>query len=61
MKKYYGWPEDSKFLVPDGVYDQFKNGIGKRGAEAHAAWAAKFGNYQKQFAQLAAQHDKIQN
>jgi transketolase len=61
VKKNYGWPEDAKFLVPDGVYDRFKNGIGKRGGEAHAAWAAKFGDYQKQFPQLAAQLDKIQN
>jgi len=38
VKKNYGWPEDAKFLVPDGVYDQFKNGVGKRGAEARAAW-----------------------
>ena len=30
-KKFYGWPEDAQFLVPDGVYDQFKKGIGKRG------------------------------
>jgi transketolase len=61
VKKNYGWPEDAKFLVPDGVYDRFKNGVGKRGAEAHAAWSAKFGDYQKQFPQLAAQLDKIQN
>lgn len=54
-KKVYGWPEDAKFLVPDGVYDQFKNGIGKRGAEAHAAWNAKFAEYQKQYPELAQQ------
>jgi transketolase len=36
VKRNYGWPEDAKFLVPDGVYEQFKNGVGKRGAEAHA-------------------------
>ena len=55
VKKNYGWPEDAKFLVPDGVYDQFKNGIGKRGAEAHAAWNATFASYKKQFPQLADQ------
>jgi transketolase len=55
VKKNYGWPEDAKFLVPDGVYDQFKNGIGKRGAEAHSAWNAKFAEYKKQFPQLADQ------
>jgi transketolase len=61
VKKNYGWPEDAKFLVPDGVYDQFKNGIGKRGAEARAAWSAKFAEYRKQFPQLADQLDRMQN
>jgi transketolase len=60
-KKFYGWPEDAKFLVPDGVYDQFKNGIGKRGGEARAAWAAKFEDYKKQFPQLADQLNRMQN
>jgi transketolase len=61
VKKNYGWPEDAKFLVPDGVYEQFKNGVGKRGAEARAAWMAKFGEYKKQFPQLADQLSKMQN
>src|SRR6267142_1784497 len=29
-KRNYGWPEDAKFLVPDGVYEHFQSGIGKR-------------------------------
>jgi transketolase len=61
VKKFYGWPEDAKFLVPDGVYDQFKNGVGKRGAEAHSAWVAKFQDYKKQFPDLAGQLERIQN
>ncbi len=61
VKKNYGWPEDAKFLVPDGVYDQFKNGVGKRGAEARAAWTAKFEEYKKQFPQLADQLHRMQN
>ncbi|HEY6269710.1 MAG TPA: transketolase [Candidatus Acidoferrum sp.] len=61
VKKNYGWPEDAKFLVPDGVYDQFKNGVGRRGAEAHAAWKAKFEEYKKQFPQLADQLSKMQS
>jgi len=61
VKKFYGWPEDAKFLVPDGVYDQFKNGIGKRGAEARAAWAEKFADYKNQFPQLADQLNRMQN
>jgi transketolase len=60
VKKNYGWPEDAKFLVPEGVYDQFKNGVGKRGAEAHAAWKAKFEEYKKQFPQQADQLNKMQ-
>src|SRR5690242_14999073 len=55
VKQNYGWPEDAKFLVPEGVYDQFKNGVGKRGAEARAAWKAKFEEYQKQLPALADQ------
>ena len=55
VKKFYDWPEDAKFLVPDGVYDQFKNGVGKRGAEAHSAWNTKFEDYKKQFPQQAGQ------
>jgi transketolase len=60
-KKFYGWPEDAKFLVPDGVYDQFKNGVGKRGAEFHKSWQAKFADYQKQLPELADQLNRIQN
>jgi transketolase len=61
VKKNYGWPEDAKFLVPDGVYDQFKNGVGKRGGESHAAWNAKFAEYKKQFPQLADQIERMQS
>src|SRR6266852_2910660 len=61
VKKNYGWPEDAKFLVPDGVYDQFRNGVGKRGAEARAAWKAKFEEYKKQFPQLADQLNRMQS
>ena len=61
VKQNYGWPEDAKFLVPDGVYDQFKNGVGKRGADAHSAWTAKYSEYSKQFPQLADQLNRMQN
>jgi transketolase len=60
VKKNYGWPEDAKFLVPDGVYEQFKNGVGKRGAEARAAWKSKFEEYKKQFPQQADQLNRMQ-
>ncbi|MFF8800190.1 MULTISPECIES: transketolase [unclassified Methylobacterium] len=41
-KRAYGWPEDSEFLVPDGVYDTFAEGIGKRGAALYSQWQGFF-------------------
>jgi len=61
VKQNYGWPEEPKFLVPEGVYDQFKNGVGKRGADARAAWTAKYAEYAKQFPQLADQLNRMQS
>jgi transketolase len=26
-KRSYGWPEDAKFLVPDGVREHFRDGV----------------------------------
>ncbi|MFB0492387.1 transketolase [Methylobacterium sp. OAE515] len=37
-KRAYGWPEDAQFLVPDGVQENFRDGIGKRGAALYDAW-----------------------
>ena len=35
-KKFYGWPEDAQFLVPDGVREHFDTGIGRRGGRRPA-------------------------
>jgi transketolase len=60
-KKFYGWPEDAQFLVPDGVYDQFKKGIGRRGAEFNGDWSKKFEDYKRQYPELAEQLDLMQH
>ena len=39
-KRFYGWPEDAKFLVPDGVREHFASGIGARGARLRGEWMA---------------------
>lgn len=52
-KRSYGWPEDSKFLVPDGVYDHFQAGVGARGAEAKREWTDLFTAYRAKFPELA--------
>jgi len=55
VKNEYGWPEDAKFLVPDGVYQHFQEGIGKRAGDAHSQWVKLYGEYEKQFPDLAKQ------
>lgn len=52
-KKFYGWPEDAQFLVPDGVYDTFADGIGKRGAKLNAAWQKTFADFARADAKAA--------
>jgi transketolase len=59
-KKNYGWPEDAQFLVPDGVYARFQEGVGSRGGNAHAKWSKLFADYSKQFPELAEQLKKMQ-
>jgi transketolase len=44
-KKFYGWPEDAKFLVPEGVREHFQDGIGKRGQNARSQWTKMFDEY----------------
>jgi len=53
VKKFYGWPEDKQFYVPDGVYQHFQDGIGARGHNEHAKWNTLFAAYSKQYPQLA--------
>jgi transketolase len=60
VKRRYGWPEDAKFLVPDGVYDHFARGIGARGARARAAWDHMMTAYAKEHPALADQHARMQ-
>src|SRR6185312_572185 len=59
-KRNYGWPEDAQFLVPDGVYDHFKSGIGARGKSAHAEWEALFAKYKAAHPNLARQCEAMQ-
>jgi transketolase len=60
-KRAYGWPEDSQFLVPDGVLEHFANGIGARGAAAHKEWQTLFAKYRAQYPELAAEIDQMQH
>ncbi|SFI98952.1 transketolase [Planctomicrobium piriforme] len=59
-KKFYGWPEDAKFLIPDGVKEQFAAGIGARGADAHKKWSDVFAAYRGKHADLANEIELMQ-
>ena len=52
-KRAYGWPEDAEFLVPDGVYKHFSEGIGDRGAKSRDEWNQLFANYSAKYPELA--------
>ena len=54
-KKFYGWPEDAKFLVPEGVREHFQDGIGKRGRESRAKWAKMYAEYSQKYPELREQ------
>ncbi len=60
-KRNYGWPEDAKFLVPDGVLEHFQDGIGKRGAGLHQSWVKMFAEYAKAFPDLAGQLHRMRH
>jgi transketolase len=60
-KRNYGWPEDAKFLVPDGVREHFQAMMGKRGRQGREAWMAKFVGYGRQYPELAHQLDRMQH
>jgi transketolase len=59
-KRFYGWPEDAQFLVPDGVREHFAEEIGARGREAREAWESLFGEYRAAFPELADELERMQ-
>ncbi len=59
-KRDYGWPEEAKFLVPDGVYAHFEAGIGARGKQARHEWTDLFAAYKTQFPERAAEVEMMQ-
>lgn len=59
-KRSYGWPEDAKFLVPGGVRENLRDGIGRRGQSLHKAWLDRFKSYQNKFPDLADEFKRMQ-
>src|SRR5271155_5708155 len=59
-KEFYGWPEDAKFLVPEGVREHFRDGVGKRGRDARERWAQMFAGYSEKYPELADRLHRMQ-
>jgi transketolase len=59
-KRFFGWPEDAQFLVPDGVYEHFAAGIGARGRAAREAWETGFEAYRAEHPELAGEVEAMQ-
>jgi transketolase len=58
-KRSYGWPEDAKFLIPDGVREHFRDGVGRRGRTLHEDWNALFKSYRAKHPDPADQIDRM--
>jgi transketolase len=54
-KRSYGWAEDAKFLVPDGVREHFHAGIGQRGHRLRVKWSTLIEEYRAKHPDLAGQ------
>ncbi len=59
-KQGYGWPEDAKFFVPDGVYEHFAAGIGARGAQSRTQWIDLFDKYRGKYPDLVTEIGQMQ-
>src|SRR4029077_19255990 len=58
-KRFYGWPEDAQVLVPDGVYDCFSDGIGRRGRALREDWVKTLAAYRREDPRAAAEIEML--
>lgn len=59
-KRSYGWPEDAKFLVPDGVREHFNGSIGERGRRLRKSWAELLKAYKSKYPELSSEIERLQ-
>jgi transketolase len=59
-KRIYGWPEDAEFLVPEGVYEHFADGVGARGRRLREEWENLIDGYRREHQTLATQIGEMQ-
>src|ERR1035437_342655 len=58
-KKFFGFPEDQSFVVPDAALANWRKAV-ELGAELEADWKALFAGYATAFPELAAEFERTQ-
>jgi transketolase len=58
-KKFFGFPEDQSFVVPDAALANWRKAV-ERGANLEAAWKKLFAGYAAAFPELAAEFERTQ-
>ena len=58
-KKFYGFPEDKNFYLPDEAVANWRTAV-DRGVELEAAWNKKFAGYAEANPELAAEFERTQ-
>jgi transketolase len=53
-KKFYGWPEDEKFLVPERALKHMREAV-ENGKKLEVDWEKKYEGYKKTYPELAKQ------
>ncbi len=51
-KRFYGWPEDAEFLVPDRALEHMREAVA-RGRQLEEKWRGEFATYKRAFPDLA--------
>ena len=59
-KRFYGWPEDAQFLVPDEVRVDFADGMGRRGEQLRDEWEQLMMSYEREDETLHSQLGQMQ-
>ena len=59
-KRFYGWPEDAQFLVPDEVLTHVRSAMAELGGAARRDWEALFARYAAEFPELADELNHMQ-
>jgi transketolase len=59
-KRFYGWPEEDEFLVPEEVREHFAEGIGARGQQLSDEWGRLLVSYEREHSTLEDQIGAVQ-